>query len=293
MKLNSKWVLMRSYVCALPLFAVLLTSIHTQVSGQTAGYRIVIATPNFSMDSDTLDKKTRGINFEKLYDDIRKKFPDNRTEFETKAEYVARLEKFNESTFVGGVRNDSRVAVMQMVSDFPARDERHDYGYSPTAESKYDPEKEEMSIKISGRTDCLPLNWRVKTTGTYIAQNGFGSKFKVTEQEATESCVRFFSNNGGISQPTVALPMIINFSLLRKAAEATSKTMQIMILGRLVRPYFDYVDKEYKPKATDPTALRIVQKTLVLEVDDVWVVNTKSGAVLGKLRGFIKNPDPQ
>lgn len=251
--------------------------------GHSENDRLVVASPSFSLDTETLGKKTKGINAEKLHADMWSKAPKSKSEFESAADFEAKHKKFRESVFSEKLTVDSRFAIIQMTSAFPSLNDTPALGDETAIESSYDAETEEMAIKVRIETGCFTLKRASKQKGKYIASNAFGRKVEITELETVELCLDLRKGRSfdiGVANKAAYL----SFLLPRKEAESTSKVLAVAVIGRLVSPYIDEENYAVSGTARDPRSIETQRKILMIGLDDIWVINTTSGAVLAKLK---------
>jgi TonB family protein len=243
----------------------------------------VIATPSFSLTDETLKKGQRGVDVEKLISAILKTRPPTKSEFESKADFDLRMTKFSERKFLDDIGPGSRVAVLQSVTAFPV----DDYGQK-TVNVQFDAEFEVMTVEMSHQLSCdLTLKRSIVPKRQYTATNGFGQKVVVTEVAEAHTCLTFFKETDRVKFPE--LPPSIEFFLSKKDAASAKPNLGVVVIGRLTQPFSEEERSHQRPTGTYPLEKNIVQRSIVLSVEDVWIINTATGVVLAKLETPLPN----
>jgi TonB family protein len=272
------------------LFAILVASTLWSASGKLAHAQpsdsdTVIATPSFSLTDETLKKGQRGVDIEKLLAAILKTKPPTKSEFESKADFDLRMTKFSERKFLGDIGPGSRIAVLQSVTTFPA----DDYG-ERVVKVQFDAESEKMAVEMSSELFCgLTLKRNIVPKRQYTATNGFGQKVTVTEVDETKTCL-IFGETGKVKFPLLSLD--VEFSLSKKDAASVKPNLGVVVIGRLAQPYSEEERSHERPTGKYPVEKNIVRRSIVLNVEDVWVINTTTGLILAKRETPLANSPP-
>jgi hypothetical protein len=260
----------RIFLTSLIAFSICGTSVDAQVSANNDS---VVATPSFPFDADSLKRGTRGVEVEKLVNAISKSKPPIKDEFETREEFEARIQKWEGKKILGNVDVNSRVAVIVNAVTLPSM-------YQSNASTiQYDAENEVMTLKLQAGIACsgIMLSRVSKPKREYIATNSYGVKQKVLLVDENRACLQF--DEGGI---VTSAEQEFSFKVPRKVAENTKFLMSLAIIGRITMPYAQIEESQEGATIKFPIEKNIVTRTLVMNVDSIWVVNPFSGEILTK-----------
>lgn len=240
---------------------------------QTASDDIVIATPPFSLQDEVIKKGTRGVNFGQIVASIIKAKPPVKSEYETKDEFDARRVKWEEKKIYGNIGVGSRVAVIVPAVTLPFAI------FSEALSTEYDAETEIMKASMQSGLKCngVMLSEATKPKREYVASNRFGAKVKVLVVEEKRECIEF--GEGGKLK---SAKQEFSFKTQRKSAEDIKYLLHVAIIGRISAPYAQVENSREAPTMRFPVEKDVVTRTLVLDVDSIWLVNPFSGAVLAK-----------
>lgn len=272
------------------LSAVLIASLLWSASGklahaQSSDREPVIATPSFFLTDEALKKGQRGVDVEKLITAILKAKPPTKSEFESKADFDLRMTKFSERKFLGDIGPGGRLAILQSVTAFPV----DDYG-EKVVKVEYDAESEKMTVEMRSELFCgLTLKRSIVPKRQYTATNGFGQKVTVTEVDETKMCL-IFGDSGPVKFPLLSLD--VEFFLPKKDAASVKPNLGVVVIGRLTQPYSEEERNHERPTGKYPVEKNIVRRSIVLNVEDVWVINATTGHILAKLETPLANSPP-
>jgi len=243
----------------------------------------VIASPPFNVNVDNIKPSTKGIDVSRLLSAQMPATP-RKSEFETNTEYGERVRKASASSLPHGIGPDSVLAVIQPASQFPPLWR----GGNDTIETSYSPETEAMTVKLDNWLSCLPLKREVKPTGRYVAENGFGKKVTVTKLIEREICI-------GIDEgsKTKIDDLSFIFQVPRTDARRVKSNLAILLLGQPSTPFFAEESSHKNPDMSDPVEVDSIRKSIQLRIDDVWIIDSSTGAVLAKHHRSFLNSDPK
>jgi len=243
----------------------------------------VIASPPFYVNVDSIKPSTKGVDVSRLLSAPMPAAPP-KNEFETNAEYGERVRKAAAKLLPPGIGPDSMLAVIHPASQFPPKWR----GGTDTIKTSYNAETEAMTVKLDSWLFGLPLKRETKSTGRYVSQNGFGTKITVTKLTEHETWI-------GIDEgsKTNIHDLSFIFRVPRSDAQRVKSNLAILLLGQPSTPFFTKESTHQNPDMSNPVEVDGVRKSMQLRIDDVWVVDSSTGAVLAKHhRGFL-NSDPE
>ena len=114
-------------------------------------------------------------------------------------------------------------------------------------------------------------------------ENSFGRKVTVTKLKERETCIGLDESS---KAPMDNLSFI--FEVPRSDARRVKSNLAILLIGQPASPFFTEETIHKNPSMSDPFEVDSVQKYMRLRVDDVWIVDSSTGAVLAKhRRGFL------
>ncbi len=271
--------------CMTKSSAVVLTLAFTLPSisvAQDSTSNPVAATPSFLPTDAVIRPNTKGLDVESLITTALRKAPPVKSEYETNTDFEEKTRKFGEAIFSRQMVN-STVAVIHPVSSFPPLWR----GGNKTTEVTYSAETEVMSVRLKSWSMCgIPLKRTVTPKRSYTATNNFGKKVEVTVADEAETCLEL-AEGGDVKVDDLTF----SFSIPRKEASTVGKSLSLVIIGRLSPPYAKRDASGESPTMTSPVEIHKLTRSLVLKPDDVWVVNTVTGHVLAKEKGFFMNSE--
>lgn len=244
----------------------------------------VIASPPFALSDDMLKPNTKGLDVEAFISSALSKKPPVKSEYETNSDFDERMRKFSETAFPGKVGPNKRVAVIHPVSGLPALWR----GGNATAEVRYSAETEIMSVELDSWVLCgLPLKRSISPKRKYTATNGFGNKVDVVEADEAEICLEL--DAGG---DTKIDDLVLSFKVPKKDAATVKKSLGVVVIGRLSAPFAKSERQHERPTTKSPIEINKVVRSLVIKSDDVWIINSATGAVLAKHKTPFLNSEP-
>lgn len=264
----------------LAIFSIFLATIS---EAQVDSLVFVKSNPSFYLTDDALKANSKGLDVEVTIGTLLKLKPPVKTEFETNLEFETRLKKFSEKVFSSKNGFANRIAVIHPASAFPLLWR----GGNPSIESEYNAETEIMSVKFDSWLGCLPLKRTFKFKRQYAAINAFGHKVNVVEADEHETCLGFDSVGS-----TLLNDLSFRFRIAKIDAPSVKNFLGIVVIGQIVPPYVTEEHEHEYPTIKSPVELHSVKRSLNLKVDDVWIINMASGAVLSKHNSLFSNSEP-
>jgi TonB family protein len=243
----------------------------------------VHALPPFAITDDTIKPGTKGLDVERTLASALKQQAPVKSEFETNAEFSERLKKFAVRALPAQISNGGFFAVVQLASSLPPLW----LGGNAATEITYSPETEVLSVTLDSWLGCLPLRRVTTPKRKYTAKNGFGQQVTVLEAEVSETCI-------GISDSSPSPIDDISFSIdvSRGDAPKLKPRLAFALIGKAVPPFAKSEDSHDKPTMKQPLELHTRQRSLVMELVDVWLVDIGTGSVLAKHMTPLTNSKP-
>lgn len=260
-----------------------------ELGGVKMENELVIANPSFSITDLTLHKKQMGVDIDKLISALLKAKPPVKSEFESKADFGGRVEKFKERFSENKIIGGDLFAIIQQIETLP----QHSVGSrSKAIDLDYDAETETMSADLSEKGICaedassnnlsyasniLILKTATTPKQTYKASNSFGKNVNVTVVDEKQTCL-IFNEEGNVKSPS----QYFKFSIPKKDASATKRQIGIVVIGRIVPPYARKTKWLAPADMNIPIESNMTDLTLTMKVEDVWLVNLATGAIFAK-----------
>jgi len=120
--------------------------------------------------------------------------------------------------------------------------------------------------------------------GTYIASNAFGAKVEVEKTYSRDKGVAFGKDNwlfrGSESYPRKFTHL---FSMPPDQARALKEDGGVLLVCRLVEPWFRETVDGHEAKIDEPYETTISKNYLQVIPEQLWIFNRKSGEVISKL----------
>jgi hypothetical protein len=181
-----------------------------------------------------------------------------KSEFETNDEYQTRINKDRQSLGLYAFLslNDVSSGDFEKVS--------------------YDADAGELIATISQ----IHLNFVVSITmtsgekGSYMGQNAFGAKVRVSKREATRCFVNFLNKLDSLSNIILKLPMS------RDEAKRVKDSVKILYVGSPIQTKCDTA--YWAPDVNYPYATRAEIIYLDMQLKEIWLYNYKTGDILLK-----------
>jgi hypothetical protein len=248
---------------------LLMDSVYAQVLHE----KKVIASSNFSLQDESVKRGTRGVDFDKLFASIIKSKPPVKSEYETKDEFDLRRIDWEKSRFHLNIGTDNLIAFSFSAAILELKNPRSGVRID------YDAETEVMTVEIQSTYGCggVLLKQETKSTGTYLATNGYGAKVEVLVADEKRNCV-VFGEGGRLSSANQK----VMFKVERRLAESTKILMEIFVIGRVSYPGATEEYSRRAPTMRFPVEKKISTRAIALNVESVWLVHG-NGVILAKI----------
>lgn len=156
-----------------------------------------------------------------------------------------------------------------------------------TLEKNYNADTEELEVNIApiqtvyfdGGRDVRAsiLDQRTVKNDTYIGSNSFGKSVTV-ERSVIDVCVVAFANkpsSWGGTRKWISVPL--------KDAQALKENIGVLYVGAPSAPYHARYVFATKPKIDNPREMFASGDTVVINLAEAWIYDTRSGKVYAKL----------
>jgi hypothetical protein len=193
-------------------------------------------------------------------------------EFETTAQYEARLESAKRERLVGTTTLEDMLGIV-----LPAEE----------AKSKYDADRSALAIyfratswygdgtSVRNLPDAALLREEHKNTGTYTGANAFNRKVLV--QKATRrSTYVIFGTSGRMPCAGTTL------ELDPARAKELKSTLRVVLIGTLTPNYVERRSTVAAATIDSPLELKIEDVGLKIDLSAVWFINQRTGEVLAR-----------
>lgn len=181
-----------------------------------------------------------------------------KNEFETTDQYEARIDKAKESLGLYGFLslNDVDAGEYEKVS--------------------YDADTQEWTAKIAGVyiESVVSITIMSGEKGSYIGQNAFGAKTRVSKREATRCMVKFIEDIDGLSN------IILKFPMAMDEAKRIKGSVKILYIGSPIKSTRD--TSYWEPDINYPYSTKAEILFLDMRLKEIWLYNYKTGEILLK-----------
>jgi hypothetical protein len=241
---------MRGWIIGLSIAALLCGNVASAAKAKTTFP--YLDAPYDVAEGATTIKGAPWMDYFKLYQTLRKTKLPVKSEFETAAEFAARLEA-NPIKLYSTLTTASNISI----GDF--------LDYDATT---YDAESKTMHITFNiGRIDVERdegattgrghvLFEGSKNVGSYVGQNAFGVKKRITRSVSSEMCVLMKDAEGFTSSFDVPIPV-------EEARD--SKTLAYLFSGKLAYPYTGTYSYRDEPTITSPIDMTHFTSCVIME----------------------------
>ena len=239
------------------------------------------------LGTSNLGQDFQGNDIAVLYEAI-KNSPafKEKSEFETTAQFETRRQSFKNQPILGGLTTASPLAFV-LPGDSPI--------YSP--QFKYDADSQTLAFTLEGRSttfylesghpdfDTLVIRSTVLDRGTYIASNAFGAKVEVEKTYSRDNGVAFSKDNWLFrgSESGYLRKFTHLFSMPPEQARALKDGGRVLLVCRLVDPWFRETVHGHEAKIDEPYETTVSDNYLQAIPEQLWIFNQKTGEVLSKL----------
>lgn len=184
-----------------------------------------------------------------------------KSEFETNDEYAARVKSATESL---GLYAFARLNNSDNIDEY-------------AEEINYDAEAEAFTITIPlySESNMVVFDTRYSEgKGSYIGQNAFGAKVRVSKRDATIYYVSFSTNLDEFSKISLKVPMP------RDKAKQLKDSIKVLYIGSPIQVKRD--TGHWTPEVKDPYDTNATFYTLEMQLKQIWIYNFMTGQVLYK-----------
>ena len=232
----------------------------------------------------------QGVDPRVIYNELERRSKLIKGEFETTAEFNARMARVQAAPLIGTVMKDSTIP-FTLANGETMLDKvttRYDADNGVLAVSI------EMSAPIIGvemDTDkrSLPLKYDFEASSSYVGQNAFGARviIKKTFANIFELLIDNYRDYERVRPDSpVTFHHTITAKLEMTPAEAmgAKPTLKVLALVTLRDPYILEGYISHKPTVSEPRDTFAVYKYLVAELREFWIYDYASGRVYAKWR---------
>lgn len=263
-------------VCATCVTAIWMTPARGQPE------EVVFASTPFSKSADSIAPKTRGIEVAATLRSAAAVAAMSKGEYETHAEFALRRRVALERALKGVVPVGKPFAVIHPLNAFPLRE------LAPV-QVEYSAETEVLALRFNTTIDCMMLASSTRPTGSYVGTSIQGIKAGVATVERHETCVGV----GEDSKVLKGLSSSLEFPIPRSQAKSAKAELAIAFIGVITDPFVRTEKFHRRPTLRSPLDMVEVRDSLMMNLEDVWVIHTPTGKVLAKLDGEFSNAAPR
>lgn len=231
-----------------------------------------------------LDPKNIGLEVDDL---LRALKPPKKDEFESTDAFVARQEAYAKTKFLGDLTPGGLIAVAAEAGTFglPKTHYLADAGVQVV-----EPGPSPLLLWASGRQwPWVPLESIHKNVATYDKRNAYGTVIEVDKVKITikglaftDASIKLLRGESGPNYQIKIEPAV---------ARGLKGNLGVLYIGRLAPPFL--VESELNETATwsSPSDRDITKRAAVMDVQELWIVNTKTGRVLHKAKSPLMTPE--
>lgn len=206
-----------------------------------------------------------------------KKSKFKKSEFETTAQYNARIEKEKAVPLMGSLTMQSLFAFSfsKLSVQYDADQSMLTVGIEQ--QSVFDNDYDESNVEFTG----LLWDSLEKRLGSYIGSNAFGVKKRIQAWRDTEIIVGITKKF--ISSIDSSNPIACSFSVDAQYAKTLKNTVRLLVIGKLTKPYMGQYEYEDTATITNPT--HVITKSFMIYIQPVAirVYDIQTGKVFCRL----------
>ncbi|MEW6561908.1 MAG: hypothetical protein AB1400_01570 [Pseudomonadota bacterium] len=259
----------------------------------------LIAAPALAEDAVPLDANGRvpvgfkGDDAEKIYNALAKLPELKKDQFESQADYAARIDKIKDTIALpGGKTLGSRMAFVI------------DRGHYPPDE--YNSEKKQMaaSAALNYKSIRVPdeVSWnkaarwlngfivqeRTRKIGSYTGTNAFGAKTQVTKEQIDSVWLGFygkdFRDRAGLGMSIAPLGDEGElFEIDSSRAKGAVGNINLLVVCKIANPYIIAISEHDNPTISRPRDITTHLRSVFVDINEVWIYNAKNGEVYKKI----------
>lgn len=134
-----------------------------------------------------------------------------------------------------------------------------------------------------------PLENRHKKVATQLKRNAYGTTMDVDRVKISIDGLAF--TDGSVKLKPGQRGLSYEIKIDAAAAKALKDHVGVLYIGRLVAPFV--VENDWYQNATwsDPRDIELKHRAAVMDVQELWIVNTTTGRVLHKAKSPLMTPD--
>lgn len=215
-----------------------------------------------------------------------------KNEFETTPEYLERISSASR-IILGQELTAERVLVFRYSGDNPF----------DRITSMYDADTQRLKVNIktsllnkiltnaAGRmenkvfTGVGIATFERGPTSTYIGENAFGVKRKITKSEYTFYKLAI-NNIEDITQTKVSwiAPVSAEIEMPPARAKLVKANLEVIYVVKPVAPFHGFDAMQIKPTIDSPSDITTYTNFLIADVEEIWLIDGMSGEILSKMR---------
>jgi hypothetical protein len=265
------------------VLAILIAA--TSLSAQTSYKAQPAPSPylnrSFEPSTSTISPSFRGHDAEALWAAVAaRKRGLQKSEFETQAEYDGRAAAFSRVPVLGGLTPGSTFAfIVPLEATYDAEN-----GLMKIA----NPLSEDYSY-LQSSAHSVTLREQRTPVGTYIGTNAFGVKKKILKvlirkTELLLEIPNWMKKDVFPSPYTYVDSLADTVELAMNAPDARRHKpgLRALLIGNLASPFTASADEHSTPTIDDPYDRTYVKHAVVLAIQELWIVDVRSGEVLAQ-----------
>ncbi|MGE3953540.1 MAG: hypothetical protein AB7F88_19825 [Pyrinomonadaceae bacterium] len=192
-------------------------------------------------------------------------------EFETTAQFAARVQHIENSPITPFLNKDSLMAFVVAPSGFS---------------SSYDADRSILvfSILLSGACSRFPLTEKI-VVSKYKSQNAFGAEREVTKYEGTTLSIGWGYDQKLKTTPFLGGKELIGLTakLEPSVAAVLKPKLRVLVIGKLKKRMIDQCREVVAPTFQVPKELDLTHQLISFVVDEIWLFDPASGTVYDRI----------
>lgn len=229
-----------------------------------------------------------------IYRALEKTKPRDKSEFETTAQFEHRVAQSADRPLYGTLRSSSTLAFV-----FPSREATMSGGENDPINLtlSYHADSQKMTAKITFNPMHLDgddyaemlrsIVWNDVSvrTRSYVGSNAFGVTrqideiMRVTTGLAFDVSSPFYDVGADGFGEMFAAPRIVSLSASAENAKLLKKNLRLLIIAKLMSPYFIETQKHTEPTIDDPYDQTQIYHYLRVQIQDIWLFDIVTRAV--------------
>lgn len=191
--------------------------------------------------------------------------------YESTKEYTARMLEFGKKPYLDELKLGDQLA-------FSVTDKNHVTYDADKGILTVSPLFTEYNDNFGSGAAMLPSQVLSSSDSTYLGSNSFGVQKNVNLSKKNVCAVTM------VNVPYFEIDKKLAFRKKVSSTEARSldKNVRTIYIGTLASPYISWYQSHDKPEISHPYEKIVEGKTLLLKVQQVWLLNKETGAILAK-----------